>query len=318
MTTPAGDYERWYWMDHAGHGGMVSTVDDMLRWLGHMTAPRVGSARTWAAMTSPQRLANGSSTGYGLGLKISSYRGLEVIEHGGGWLGSSCQMLKIPAAGLSVVLLDNGNCYGARPHGAMLSAHAIIDACVADLEPPTAPREAPSWARGTYYSAHTGRSIQLYVEQGQQIGSIDGNPQPFKTIADAELQAEHWEFRVTAAGHGIPATGIHFSNYGNTERLDLTRPLQHARSEVLSGHYRCVATGDEAAVIEVDGRPHLSTVGRFGSTVKPLEPVAEGLWRADSPNGLSFCGGMLAEDGDRRGFRYSTLQTWGLSFRRID
>jgi len=318
MTSPAGEYERWYWMDHAGHGGMVSTVDDMLRWLAHMSAPVVGSSQTWAAMRSPQRLANGASTGYGLGLKISSWRGLEVIEHGGGWLGASCQMLKIPAAGLSIVLLDNSNCYGLRPHGAMVSAHAIIAACVEDVGLQAAPRDAAPLARGIYYSPETGRSIQLYAEEGRQVGSVDGNPQPFHAVANGDLVADHWDFRIVLPGEGAMPAAIRFIHYGNVEPLEAAAPVPTANPEALLGRYRCDATGDEATILDKSGRAYLATVGRFGSTLKPLESVAKDLWRADSPNGLAFCGGMLVTDPDGRGFRYSTLQTWGLSFRRVD
>jgi len=318
MTSPAGEYQKWYWMDHAGHGGMVSTVDDMLRWLAHMSEPKVGTAQTWAAMTRPLSLANGTRTGYGLGLKISSYRGLEIIEHGGGWLGASCQMLKIPAAGLSIVLLDNSNCYGVRPHGAMVNPHAIIDACIADLEPHRTRSELAPPVQGTYYSSASGRSIQLFAEDGEQIGSVDGNPQPFQIAANGDLVAEHWDFRIARQGEGLVPTAILFSNYGSSEELEVTAAISSTDVEPLRGRYRCDATGDEATVIERDGRSHLATVGRFGSTLKALEPVAQGLWRAQSPNGLAFCGGMLAETADRCGFRYSTLQTWGLSFRRID
>src|SRR5262249_42382364 len=41
----------------AGEGGLVSTVDDMLRWLAHMDAPVVGSDATWRAMLAPGTLS---------------------------------------------------------------------------------------------------------------------------------------------------------------------------------------------------------------------------------------------------------------------
>jgi len=64
----AGNYEKAYSRTAmAGEGGMVSTIDDMLRWLAHMDKPWVGSEATWALMKTPQIVANGSSTGYGLG-----------------------------------------------------------------------------------------------------------------------------------------------------------------------------------------------------------------------------------------------------------
>src|SRR5262249_45902364 len=85
VLTPGGGFERMSWGvgGHCGAGALISTVDDMLRWLKHMDTPRVGNAATWAAMRRPQSIANGTSTGYALGLIIDHYRGAEVLFHGG-------------------------------------------------------------------------------------------------------------------------------------------------------------------------------------------------------------------------------------------
>ena len=94
-----GNYEKSYLGTAlAGEGGVVSTVDDMLRWLKHMDAPKVGSAATWRALKSSQTLRNGTSTGYGLGLVNGEYRGIATLSHGGGVLGGNSQMLKVLAA----------------------------------------------------------------------------------------------------------------------------------------------------------------------------------------------------------------------------
>src|SRR5207248_2998598 len=69
MTRPDGTYEKSYLGTAlSGDCGMVSTVDDLLRWLAHMSAPVVGSAASWEVLKTPLTLANGVSTGYGLGL----------------------------------------------------------------------------------------------------------------------------------------------------------------------------------------------------------------------------------------------------------
>ncbi len=60
----------------AGEAGMVSTVDDLLRWLAHMDAPVVGTETTWRLMKQSQRLHNGCDTGYGLGLMVGHHRGV--------------------------------------------------------------------------------------------------------------------------------------------------------------------------------------------------------------------------------------------------
>src|SRR5262249_2148749 len=50
MTKVGGGFEKAYLNTAlSGEGGVVSTVDDMLRWLAQMDAPRVGSAATWSA-----------------------------------------------------------------------------------------------------------------------------------------------------------------------------------------------------------------------------------------------------------------------------
>ena len=108
MTDAAGRFGKSYLGTAlAGEGGIVSTVDDMLRWLAHMDTPAVGSPATWEAIKTSQRLHDRASTGYGLGLVVGNYRGVETLSHGGGVLGGNSQMLKVPAVGLDVVVLIN-------------------------------------------------------------------------------------------------------------------------------------------------------------------------------------------------------------------
>src|SRR5207244_1304308 len=107
MKNAAGRYVRQEWMDYAGAGAMVSTVDDMLIWLAHMEAPVVGCAETWRLMRAAQILANGTPTKYGLGLFTTRYRGIDTVHHPGSWLGGNAQMIKIPSVSLDVVVMVN-------------------------------------------------------------------------------------------------------------------------------------------------------------------------------------------------------------------
>ena len=106
-----------------GDGGMVSTLDDMLRWLAHLNGPkRVGSDATWQTMLALTRLRNGFQSTYGLGLKRHDYRGVEIVHHSGGLLGISAQMLTVPALGLDVMIHVNG-----APFGATGLARQVVD-----------------------------------------------------------------------------------------------------------------------------------------------------------------------------------------------
>lgn len=92
-----------------GEGAMVSTVDDMLRWLAHLRGPKtVGSAESWRQMLSTATLNNGLQSVYSLGLMQHLYRGVKVIHHAGAVVGGSCQMLTVPDHELDVVLMANG------------------------------------------------------------------------------------------------------------------------------------------------------------------------------------------------------------------
>jgi hypothetical protein len=52
-------------------------------------------------------LNNGKTIGYGLGLGISSYRGLPVVEHGGSNFGYRTELLRFPEQHFSVICLCN-------------------------------------------------------------------------------------------------------------------------------------------------------------------------------------------------------------------
>ena len=92
-----------------GEGAIVSTVDDMLRWMAHLRArDRFGSAKSWAELTERPRYANGAVGSYALGLMLDEYRGLRAVHHSGGVIGGTAQMLTFPEDGLDVIILANG------------------------------------------------------------------------------------------------------------------------------------------------------------------------------------------------------------------
>src|SRR3546814_20966107 len=85
---------------------MVSTIDDMLRWLAHLRGPkRVGSARSWEQMLERSQYSSGTVGDYCLGLIRESYRGVEILHHAGAVLGCNSQMLTVPAHDLDLIVL---------------------------------------------------------------------------------------------------------------------------------------------------------------------------------------------------------------------
>jgi CubicO group peptidase (beta-lactamase class C family) len=113
------------WDAMAAAGGIISSADDMSRWLrlqlrqGDLDGKqRIFSAATahemWQAYTPiklsstpSQRFPSTHFRAYGLGWALSDYQGLKVVGHGGGYDGMYSQVLMIPEKKLGVVVLTN-------------------------------------------------------------------------------------------------------------------------------------------------------------------------------------------------------------------
>jgi CubicO group peptidase (beta-lactamase class C family) len=316
MKNAAGAYERsnYYGTAFAGEGGVLSTVDDMLRWLIHMDAPIVGSRDTWKLMQTPHELANGSSSGYGFGLLIDRYRGLPIIHHPGGGMGANAQILKAPAAGLDVVVIVN------RDESAMLLTNRIVDACVQGLE--EVGESAPAvLATGTFHSARTGRVVQLFEQGQKQVASIDGKD----TLMAPDLDGVLWpagtssyaKQALTIVGDPRTPAAIRLSDFGNDDELVRRDPPSRPDVRAIAGAFRSAATGTEATIREIDGVATLTTIGRFGSRAYPLECIAERIWRAQRSTVSPPTGGILVFDRDGGGFRFSSYRTLALPFARV-
>ncbi|WP_233585290.1 serine hydrolase [Corallococcus sp. CA054B] len=64
---------------HCGAGNLFSTVGDMLKWEQNLLDARVGGQALVALMRTSGRLSDGTVTGYGGGLRLMGYRGLDMV-----------------------------------------------------------------------------------------------------------------------------------------------------------------------------------------------------------------------------------------------
>lgn len=315
LTRPDGGYERspFFGTEFAGEGGLSSTVDDMLRWLAHMDAPRVGCAETWRILTTPLTLANGTPTGYGMGLFRTRYRGLETLSHPGGGMGGTAQMLKAPDVHLDVVVMANRD--DASP---MAIADGIVDACVEGLDPPDT-AAATHLATGTFQSRGTGRVIELAAVEDRQVARIDGMEVTLRMEGGAALRptglARVFNQAIVLEGDRERPISIRFIDYGIEDRLERAPPPASGGSAI-EGSYRSGTTGTSIEIHAQGAGSRMVTRGRFGSLEYELAPLARDTWRA-LPTRHTL-GGVLTLAPDRSGLRFSCPRTWALGFRRMD
>ena len=93
--------------DTIGPGGLMSSVDDILLWDKNFYKNKLGKGTLLKEMQTRGRLNNGNETEYGLGLELSTYRGLPIVGHDGALFGYRTGILRFPEQNFTVVCLCN-------------------------------------------------------------------------------------------------------------------------------------------------------------------------------------------------------------------
>lgn len=106
-------YERatnWDMSWAGGAGALYSTVDDLYTWNEALFNGRVLNEKSLTAALTSVKLNDGKTPPngeYGYGLVIRKYRGLRVVEHGGGLHGFISELARFPEEKLTVAILTN-------------------------------------------------------------------------------------------------------------------------------------------------------------------------------------------------------------------
>ena len=297
-------------MELTGAGGVVSTVDDMLRWLRHMNAPVVGSAATWDLIRTPQGLANGSLTGYGLGLMADRYRGADTVAHAGGVVGGNSQMIKVLPAKLDISVAVN------RSDAVSIDlANRIIDECVGGLAPAAGAQNAIVQP-GTYLSKATGRVIRLSVTGGASFVSVDaGMPMQIVRHQDGVWRLVS-VFSMFKRAFRIDETSVRFCDFGNEDVLERVGPPGKASLGSRAGNYRCEPLGASARLFEEGEGASLEMRGRYGQAQYDLSPVTSRVWCATSRRSFFPVAGIVTFVDDCKGFLLTNDRMRRLRFRR--
>lgn len=109
----------------AAAGGLVSTADDLLRW---MRALRNGSAvgqNGFAQMIAPPEGLPPTAERYGLGLYLWTVRGQRMVGHTGQINGFASVLAYLPEQDITVVALANDDHFDAKMMGRRLAAIAL-------------------------------------------------------------------------------------------------------------------------------------------------------------------------------------------------
>lgn len=90
-----------------GEDNIYTTVEDMFYWDQALYTEKLVQAATLKEAFTPGKLNNGKATNFGFGWIVGKALGLEVLWHGGGWLGFRTYILRFPNHRFTVIVLSN-------------------------------------------------------------------------------------------------------------------------------------------------------------------------------------------------------------------
>jgi len=112
-----------------GNGGLLTTVDDLLRWNARFGGAKIGDATFINSELEPGKLNDGLSLFYSAGLFITAHNGAREISHSGATAGYSTWLGYYPSQQLSVAVLCNE-----ADVNATLLGHKVVDVYVPPSE----------------------------------------------------------------------------------------------------------------------------------------------------------------------------------------
>ncbi|MFN8152735.1 MAG: serine hydrolase domain-containing protein [Bacteroidia bacterium] len=112
-----------------GSTGLNTNTDDLCLWAMNFEKKIIGNEALFSQMIEKSRLNDGTVIPYGLGLENRTYKGLEVIFHGGGIAGYGSYILRVPAYNFSIVYMCNSHVF--HP---LDIVYGIVDCYLADKE----------------------------------------------------------------------------------------------------------------------------------------------------------------------------------------
>lgn len=322
-------WRRGLFLSHEilGEGGIVSTVDDMMKWAGYLQSrdPNAGEAILNSLIDVPAEL-DGSPGYYGLGLMTRSYRGMAVFSHPGGVIGGSSDFVCVPDQALEIIIMSNG-APGAVP---CLLSNRVMDIVLAEqLAPsplPVDPKDHHEWL-GHYGSKSTGMVYGLQVFKDVLCLRVAqySVPDPLERGPDNWLSTG-----LTGLGtisihcdrldDGAPSLRVRFSGREEVlERISSVENLQMPGPDDVEAAYESPESGLSATITQQQGRLILDMRDRWGGAEFDLRPLGgEWLEMRSRPDPDQFGATLWFPNGWHGDFTLNSARTRNLHFRRVE
>jgi CubicO group peptidase (beta-lactamase class C family) len=93
--------------EQTGDGAVQTTVEDLQLWDENFYSGKVGGTALREMLLTRGKLNDGTVLDYCSGLMTGKVRGLDIVKHGGAWVGFRAELVRFPSQHFSVVCLCN-------------------------------------------------------------------------------------------------------------------------------------------------------------------------------------------------------------------
>jgi len=94
-------------LEALGDGNMVTTLNDLLIWDANFYNPKIGGEEFLKSILTRGVLNNQEEIFYAFGLRHVTCKGIQCVNHGGGFLGFRSEMIRFQKQNTSIILLCN-------------------------------------------------------------------------------------------------------------------------------------------------------------------------------------------------------------------
>ncbi|RXT53756.1 serine hydrolase [Bosea sp. Tri-44] len=264
------DGQSWrrgfYGFNFSASGGMAGSAAGLARWAAGLMAGRELYAGLLDRLAAPRQFADGSESGYRLGLVASRLGGIRIIGHGGSLTGYRNHMLMAPDQGVGVVVLTN------REEDALWPALRVLAALTGETlpsEPESVPTGLYTAEDGPFWAELASGAISFMGGYEKLVSDGTGGLRSLPAYLDVRLKPE--------------ADGALAGTIGGVSRRLLPVPAETKLDERLVGRWRDDRLG-VAITIRADGTASWPWAGTIGRETR-LTPLPGGRTLADLAHG---------------------------------
>lgn len=288
------------------HGGLLTSVGDLLAWNKALDEERLGPSVT-RALETRTLLSDGKPTVYARGLFVRHYHGVRELSHDGSTAGYRAWLGRFPDEHLSIAVLCNAS--DANPSKL---AHAVADVYLPKPRDKTPYAITPSSdLAGLYASERDGRPLNLKFHEGHLdtdtgLKVMMGSHGTFAFIRPDGVVAE--------SGVSLSDGRLRFDSEGDVTLYDRAQPFFPTSTDLerITGRFRNDEVPVTYRVTAVPGGLSVTAEDR-PSVIRKFTPAYSNAYIADDV----VIRPVQGTDGRISGIRVSDPRVWNLEMYRL-